>query len=721
MSWKSISGNQTVSRANLQNAIDTGVFISRNGVPGTETNRQITKANAQNYVYTWDLYPSFRDKTSNQLVVKSNLAVPSNQVYAVADTTLYLGSNDRSWIFPIFSASGDNWGSVASATDNRCILAGKSYNSGSGGGSAYVSNNYGESFTRLDSIITTNDACLGAAMNSYGDYMIITRQVGSFGSNRAYIYWSYNSGVNWATGYHDGVDYNFNGAAMSGVGVYATVLGSDGTNYYVFTSNNFGSSFTKTLLCSGPKVVQGGCVAMSKSGQYQLLTPPQASSPDSGKCFISNDWGTTWTSFYLTVPPLLPWNIFYGCSVSAGGDYMTISSYSSVGGTSSTWISNDWGVTWTQISGAAIGQSVDSSGQFQYQDSRASTDYGYTWSSWFSARAISVNQTTNTTPYIYGVSTGGNLYKSINQGYSYSAVSLSGYITKVATSGGSNNGQFVAAIADNGSINYSLYKSTDYGATWSNPFNSSGEVMTCCAVSNDGTYWLVVTYNQSTNTSYIFRSTDGGSSFAYTYVSYNGQAENCAISNNGQYMTIIINYSTSTYNSYIVNSSNYGAAWNYSSGGYNNTGRVYNDIAMSGQGKYRLLVNTDSGNTGCRTFYSSDYGNTWAEKYYNTGFYATSCDMDDSGQVCLVGNVANDNLASKIFYTIDGWNSYGSYSTAIYPLPLARPTISGVNVSSDGTYWAAVANNSTYVFTCNTGNGAFNYLSAGVIFNRLSK
>ena len=41
MSWKSIAGNQTISRANLQDAIDTGVFIQRNGVPGTESNRQI--------------------------------------------------------------------------------------------------------------------------------------------------------------------------------------------------------------------------------------------------------------------------------------------------------------------------------------------------------------------------------------------------------------------------------------------------------------------------------------------------------------------------------------------------------------------------------------------------------------------------------------------------------------------------------------------------------
>jgi photosystem II stability/assembly factor-like uncharacterized protein len=725
MSWKSIAGNQTVSRANLQDAIDTGVFIAKNGVPGTEANRQITKANAQDYVYTWDLYPSFRSKASNQLPVKSNLAVQSNQIYAVTDTSLFVGNNNRNWTYNILSAPGDFWGSVASATDNRCILAGKSYTPGAGGGSAFVSNDYGENFRRLDEVMSTNDAALGAAMNSFGDYMIITRQVGSFGSNRAYIYWSYDSGINWPQGYHDGIDYNFNGAAMSGNGVYATVLGSDGTDYYVFRSVSFGSSFTRTFLSKGPKVVQGGCVGMSKSGQYQLLTPPQGSSPDIGYFYLSNDWGLSWTPIDVTPVPLLPNDIFYGCSVSAGGDYMTVSAFSNTIGIGRTYISNDFGVNWTVVSGSAVAQAVDSSGQFQYQNNRASIDYGNTWGSGVSARAISVNPTTFTTPYIYGPSTGGNLYRSVDQGSTYSVTSLSGFITKVATSGGSNNGKYVAAVVDNdpgGFPNYSLYQSSNFGATWTTNLFFGGQVLSCCAVSDDGVYWLAAIFTTFPSIeSFIYRSTDGGASWSYTGFSYGGTAENCAISNTGQYMTIILNNGTIGYNSFIVNSTNYGATWSYSSGGYDNTGRTYNDIAMSGQGRYRLLVNTDSGNTGCRTFYSADYGQNWGEKYYNADHIATSCDMDDSGRVCLVGNVYNDYLAAEIYWTTSGWNSYSSYSTAIYPLPLARPTISGVNVSSDGTYWAAVADNSPYVFTCTTGDGAFNYQNTGITFSRLSK
>jgi hypothetical protein len=694
MSWKSIAGNQTISRANLQDAIDNGVFVIKNGVPATEPDRQITKANAQDYIYTWDLYPSFLSKASNQLPVKTNLAVQSNQIYGGTDTRIYVGNTNRNWVYSIDFAGGDSIGSVASSTDNRCILYGKSYDPGAGGGGAHVSNDYGESFTRLDSVMTTNDACLGTAMNSYGDYMILTRQVGSFDGDRANIYWSFNSGVTWTIGYSAaGVRYNYNGAAMSGNGVYATVLGSDGTDYYVFRSVSFGSSFTRTFLCKGPKVVQGGCVAMSKSGQYQLLTPPEALSPDRGKCFISNDWGITWTYFYLTVPPVIAYDVFLGCSVSAGGDYMTIVGQSSVSGDTRTFISNDFGITWTIVSGGNIAQAVDSSGQFQYQSGRASIDYGNTWfSTGFFGKSISVNPTTFTTPYIYGTTSGGTLYKSINQGSSFSLISISGYFTKVATSGGSNNGKYVAAIRDNdpgGFPNYSLYKSIDYGETWSTNFGSNGEIMGCCAVSDDGIYWLVATYNPVNGNAYVYRSYTSGVSWDYVY-QYFGRPVSCAISGAGQYATIVF-YTASGNFSDILRSSNYSLNWTQASSGLK--GQLQNkevtDVCISNNGRYRMLTTREGtvGNLAGRLFYSSDYGATFGEQYFDTDYGMDFCAMDNSGKVCMAGGYGLGTI--KVYYSIDG-----TFTTTWQPpLPLyPNVGLGGLNISSDGTYWTIAAN-----------------------------
>jgi hypothetical protein len=722
MSWKSIAGNQTISRANLQNAIDTGVFIQKNGVPGTETNRQITKANAQDYIYTWDLYPQFRLKASNQLPVKSNLAVQSNQIYAVGSQQLFVGNNNRDWTYSIFSNNGDIWASVSSSTDNRCILVGRSYTEGAGGGGAWVSNDYGETFRRLDEVMTTNDAATSTAISSNGELMILSRQVGSFDADRAKLYRSYNAGVDWVVGYEDGVRYNFNGAALSGAGNYATALGSDGTNYYVFTSNTFGASYTKTYLCLGVKSLRTGCVGMSKSGQYQLLTPPEPTGSSLGYFYVSNNYGSTWTAVTVVDIPLAPNDTFVACSVSAGGDYMTVAAITNSISNYRTYVSSDFGVNWTVVSTGAdtgIGQAVDSSGQFQYQYNRASQDYGNYWfNTGIFANSISVNQTTFTIPYIYGTSTGGNLYQSVDQGVSFSATSLSGFITRVATSGGSNNGKYVAAIRDNnpgGFPSYNLYQSYNYGATWSTSLFFGGQVLSCCDVSDDGVYWLAAAYDEFFT--YIYRSTDSGANWQYVTQS-TFFAQDCAISNDGKYMTIIITRPSGS--GTILNSTNYGASWTGASVGFFGNGVAY--IAMSGRGRYRAFATNT--NIGGRIYYSGDYGVTFAEDLYVEDFYATSCDLDDSGRVGLAsfrGGAIPLATTSRIYYTKDGWDTETYFQPDNVPVPLAPPIISGVNVSSDGTYWSAVSSNYGYSYTCTTGDGNFIANLTNVSFNYLSK
>jgi hypothetical protein len=735
MSWKSIAGNQTVSRANLQNAIDTGVFIQRNGVPGTETNRQITKANARDYVYTWDLYPPFRSKTLNQLPVKSNLAVQSNITYAYTSQQVWIGNTNRSWLCYIFSAGSDDWGSIASSTNNRCILAGKRYNAGSGGGSAYLSTDFGESFTRLDTIMTTNDAAMAAAMNTYGDYMIITRQVGSFGSQRAYIYWSPNLGVSWGVGYHDSIDYNFNGAAMSGVGVYATVLGSDNTSYYVWTSNSFGSTFTKTYLCNGIKQIVGDCVGMSKSGQYQLLTPPRSTSPDVGKCFLSTNYGTTWTSFYLTVPPVIAYDIFLGCSVSAGGDYMTIVGQSSVSSDTRTFISNDFGATWSLVSGGSIAQAVDSSGQFQYQSSRVSIDYGNTWTAGFNSYAISVNSTTYTTPYIYGVLNGVDYpVVSTDQGVTFSSLSSgigTGDYNDIACSGGENNGKYVVVISRNSSGYTYLLKSSDYGVTFSTlTYYGGTNEFKRVAISDDGLHILAAVYDSSTQRSTLLYSVDGGSFNAatisgLTYVDGEIKALCIAKISGGSGGFIVYQQSNNT--SYVYKATYTNSISSWTSTGYSSNTTKYNDMSCSGGGKYMTMVSRDNSDNSGRVFYSNNYGASWTERLYSgspdgrySGLY---CDNSSLNGVAIAGGIDYRDLTSRVWVTGDYWANYQAY-TLPFLLPLAGDKLAGINISSDATYWTLVVNNQYHTFTNSTGNATSwtqNTIGSLLDFRRLSK
>ena len=78
MSWAGLANNQTISESNLLNAVQTGVFIIKNSL--FSSSLQITKADADNYVYLNTAYAPFSAKSSNQLVVKSDLQASSNAI-----------------------------------------------------------------------------------------------------------------------------------------------------------------------------------------------------------------------------------------------------------------------------------------------------------------------------------------------------------------------------------------------------------------------------------------------------------------------------------------------------------------------------------------------------------------------------------------------------------------------------------------------------------------
>jgi len=71
MSWASIANNQTISFANLKDAVDTGVFLSKQ--TQSTSLEQITKTDALDYAWINTLYTPYSDKSSNQLVVKTDL------------------------------------------------------------------------------------------------------------------------------------------------------------------------------------------------------------------------------------------------------------------------------------------------------------------------------------------------------------------------------------------------------------------------------------------------------------------------------------------------------------------------------------------------------------------------------------------------------------------------------------------------------------------------
>ncbi len=121
MPWSTLANNQAVTFINLQDAVNTGVFLLRNTIPNS--NECITKAEADYYVY---INASAIAKSSNQLVVKQDLTsyttgvvfTPNSGSYPVSGpsstTTGFLYNNNSYSIYfkGLFNSAGLNSGTI---------------------------------------------------------------------------------------------------------------------------------------------------------------------------------------------------------------------------------------------------------------------------------------------------------------------------------------------------------------------------------------------------------------------------------------------------------------------------------------------------------------------------------------------------------------------------------------------------------------------------------
>jgi hypothetical protein len=105
MSWSGIASNQCVSCENLQDAVTNGIFTLKNTIPSSTPAKykQITKAEANNYVNLDSSYAPFAAKSFNQLVVKSNLQPCTNLPYSYT-LVYYYQDGDPNYVGYLTSA-----------------------------------------------------------------------------------------------------------------------------------------------------------------------------------------------------------------------------------------------------------------------------------------------------------------------------------------------------------------------------------------------------------------------------------------------------------------------------------------------------------------------------------------------------------------------------------------------------------------------------------------
>jgi hypothetical protein len=263
-------------------------------------------------------------------------------------------------------------------------------------GKLLTSNNYGNSFTEISSLPSGGwDG--GVALSPTGQYQMSARVSGD-------LYLSNDYGSTWVLRSTPAPSYKrYGGVAVSSNGQYQFLSVGDNRSYltfqgdYIYRSTDYGATFSVT---SSPKK-NWWRIATSSNGQYVAAITLNKSgiSPDPNSLlYISSDYGVTYSSRLQTY--------FKDVSISNTGQYV-----SALGTNASTpffnkvYVSNDYGSTFSTISftGTTNPDStggIGISGDGRYQLSAIndgivmlSNDYGVTWNNILSVSLLESWQT----------------------------------------------------------------------------------------------------------------------------------------------------------------------------------------------------------------------------------------------------------------------------------------------------------------------------------------
>ena len=231
-------------------------------------------------------------------------------------------------------------------------------------------------------------------------------------------------------------------------------------------------------------------------------------------------------------------------------------------------------------------------------------------------------------------------------------------------------GQYVVALVEIDVSNEpSIFRSTDYGATWAvlsaSPayFNTGVNSIAC---DQTGQYLYVAAY-----AGHIFMSSNGGATWTDSPFGYYMYSVIC--SHSGQYVFAILNGYV------VVASSNHGLTWN-TPVGVSDYGIA--QLACDWSGQYLLAACYNDG-----VYRSADYGQTWSQLSlpYNTSIGSgpsyKNIACNSTGRRILAMDLNN----ATVYLSLD----YGATWALQYTPGFTYDNFMGVSVSPDGTRYSA--------------------------------
>lgn len=265
MSWAGLASNQTISFTNLRNAQTTGVFPTVTTAP--ISSEQVTKSEVPTYVVINTGFPTFASKSSNQLVVKSNLnAVPSG-VWSTGGAMVTAqfshggaGTQNSALLFGgqgpgctccscTQQYNGTTWGGTASMNNGRRSLGG----AGEGPGGCCGSLAFGGYCGGV--AVNNTEEFVGGSWSTSGGLSISRFGLSGAGTVNSALAFGGGSPPTFfgqCTEEYNGTSWRSGGALLACAGTYGAggagsqnaALSAGGTNYYLNTQEYDGTTWS---------------------------------------------------------------------------------------------------------------------------------------------------------------------------------------------------------------------------------------------------------------------------------------------------------------------------------------------------------------------------------------------------------------------------------------------------------------------------------------------
>ena len=525
-----------------------------------------------------------------------------------------------------------------------------------GTGVLYTSSDYGATYAAL-STLPSASSFTQVAQNSDGTVQIVASNDQGFGNG--YLFVSTDSGATWPSYSLSLSPVIWQNIACSSNGQYIYAVGQDGSSvYHVYASADTGATWSQLTDPSSGATLGG--ISCDSTGQYVVVTAGTAG------IFRSTDYGVTWT---VTSAPLTASQSYGPLVGDTTGTFLLACDTAH----STVYLSSNAGESWTSTYSTATNVAISGNGVQRFATGSSGIVHQFGTAAWslmtgvvYAPVVISVNN-----QYMvairYPSSGNDRVVYSSDSGATWTNADDFGNVQYIAAD---SSGQYVVAMLDTGAV----YRSSDYGATFSQLMNVPDSQNYGIVSSSDGTRLIL-----TSNAGGIYVSADSGGSWMKMYQNGAIAAGTLIASYSGQFIYLVINGNS------VSISYDYGVSWLQPQPF---TSYSITQLACDATGQYVVAA---CGNDGI--WRSTNYGVTW------TKTSAPSNPTISNGPFFI--GIANDSTGTRLIAQETSTNvTYTSSDAGLTWNIESTPggvSASGISLSPDGTQYFSAFSNGTYM------------------------